>query len=574
MPTAASWTCDSCQTLNPPTRAACERCGARRIVDLTPGTPTTPTAHKQPPTTFTPPTTLTKPPTPTRPAPTQPPMAVVTPISGGPGTVVPPRSPAGTPPVDHGVTRYLCCAMQLDAALARKAVEHVLEEPRRAIASSPGVDLSCVLAYALAARSRQLARDCLLALILVVTLIGTVIEGPPFLLLGLLIAWALVAAELFYVHYGVIVPKLSRDTFDPAAAPTPATPHQASLLRDIARRDNGNVTVFQGFAPFAGYGQSMETWSFAVRTDTPREDADAVRPFTVHALYDHLATAVEALRLPGVRVQDRLFVNGQDLRVHLDATTGDALLPDPEEAPQPSAPHRLLHDLREDGSGRARPYLTLLVSGWDGELVSTQFLRLSLLPDQGVLFVENSTSLLAPVRADYRSVDTLLDRPTFRQAAATVASALPRAIGLLISSFPAVYGTARHALGQALGFKDRRQLREIRHLSFDYGAPISLREAASDQLYYRYYQKVDREMYTKVVSRRVLDGLVEFLEAHDIDTSELRERQTTIYNNGLYVGANANVSVSQSAVAAGRNAVGRMFSGAGARTGGGSSGRG
>jgi hypothetical protein len=498
-------------------------------------------------------------------------MTVVTPI-GGPNVVVPLQSAAVTTqahPTEHGVTRYLCCAMQLDARLTELAVEYIVEEPRRAVAPSPGVDLSCVLAYALAARRRQITLNWLLALLLVLTAIGAVVLSYTIVILGLLLAWALVTGELFYVFYGVIARKLTRGAFDPNAAPTPTSSHQVARLQEIARHDRGNVTVFSGFAPFAGYGNLLEAWSFAVRTDTPKEEADHARTFEVHALYDHIAAAVEKLRLPGVRIGDRLFVNGEDLRSSHDVATSKVLLPNAEQAPVSDVPPKLIRDLRENGSGRARPYLTLQVSGWEGELVLTQFLRFTLLPHEDVLFVENSTTLLAPVRAIYRTVDTLPDRPTFHHAAMLVSAALPRAVGLLFRSIPATLASVRHAFSR----KDVRQLREIRHRSFNYGTLMSIREAASDHLYYRYYQKIDREMYAKVVTRRVLDSLIEFLDLHDIDTSELRERQTTIYNNGLYVGANASVSVSQSAVAAGRNAVGRVLHEAGIRVGGGPAGQ-
>jgi hypothetical protein len=40
-------------------------------------------------------------------------------------------------------------------------------------------------------------------------------------------------------------------------------------------------------------------------------------------------------------------------------------------------------------------------------------------------------------------------------------------------------------------------------------------------------------MYAKVIERQVLDSLLNFLEAHDVDTSEMRQRESTILNNGV-----------------------------------------
>jgi len=452
--------------------------------------------------------------------------------------------------------------MQLDAGLARRAVEDIVEEPRRAVASSPGVDLSCVLAYALAARSRQLIRDAVLAVLLFLLLIGGALTGGLLAVPVFLVAWAVVAGELFYVNYAVIVPKLSRKAFTPGAAPIPHSAGQADRLTEVAQWDGGNVTVSQSFGPFTGYGRQTAAWSYPIRADVPKEGADAVKPFEIHALYDHIASAVENLRLPGVRVQDRLLVNGQDLLVDLDAALSKVLLPNVERAPVPRVQEKVIRDLRQDPSGRARPYLALQVSGWEGELVTTQFLRFYLSPQRDVLFMENSVTLLAPVRAAYRSVDTLLDRPTFRQAAEIIVSTFMRTIALLFRSVPELLGVIKHHLGS----KRRRQLREIKHRTFNYGAPLSLRQDASDYLYYRYFQKIDTEMYTKLVGRRVFDSLIDFLEQHEIDTSDLSD-QKTIFASAFSIGDNSNVSFIQSAVAVGQNAVGRVLQGPGTLSG-------
>jgi len=472
----------------------------------------------------------------------------------------------GPPPIENDVTRYLCCAVQLDSALARRAVEEIVEEPRRAIASSPGIDLSCVLAYALDARTRQATRDLALA-VLTVLLLFTFTAGLTMVILWLLIAWAVVSGELFFAHYRVIAPQLRRENFRPDAAPQPHVAWRQERLKAAARQDGGNLTVFQGYAPFAGYGTPVEAWSFALRSDELGEGAEAIVPFEVHELYAHVGAAVARLELPGVRVHDRLFVNGEDLRFGLDDSTRDAVLPNPGRAPATAAPAELIRELREDGTQRARPYLALQVTGWNGELVSTLFLRFALLPNRDVIFVEGSTSLLTPVRQEYRTVDTLLDQPTAEQYRAIVAYGLRRMPGLLLGSIPAVLAAAGGQFRR--NRKERDQLRAIKHRSFNYGAPMSIREAAADHRYSRYFQRIDREMYTKVVERRVLDSLIEFLEAHGIDSSDLRDRQTAIYNNGIFVGSNSSLRISDSAMAIGRGAVGRLFRQTGGSGGGG-----
>jgi hypothetical protein len=51
--------------------------------------------------------------------------------------------------------------------------------------------------------------------------------------------------------------------------------------------------------------------------------------------------------------------------------------------------------------------------------------------------------------------------------------------------------------------------------------------------YRRYFQRLDREMYVKTLEQRLLDAIIQFLDEHNVDVSDLVERQTTILNNGV-----------------------------------------
>ncbi len=174
MATAAPWQCGNCQATNASSQMTCANCGAVRVVNMSAGSsgPVRAPVAVTPPPWSAPALRSTMPPAAARPAPPVPPAVSMTP---GATRVQPATTaqPAGgtdkAPPAQRGVTRYLCCAVQLDASLAQRAVEEIVEEPRRAVASSPGVDLPVVLAYALAARQRQLARDFVLLVLGFVT---------------------------------------------------------------------------------------------------------------------------------------------------------------------------------------------------------------------------------------------------------------------------------------------------------------------------------------------------------------------------------------------------------------------
>jgi hypothetical protein len=104
----------------------------------------------------------------------------------------------------------------------------------------------------------------------------------------------------------------------------------------------------------------------------------------------------------------------------------------------------------------------------------------------------------------------------------------------------------------------REWLREVRDdPQFDYGAQPSLRERTSSSAFEQHFQRLDAEMFLKILERQLLDAIVDFLDAHDIDTSDLKERETAILNNGVIVTGGAvnaqSLAVGQASRATTRN---------------------
>ncbi|MDA3642423.1 hypothetical protein LZ318_20985 [Saccharopolyspora indica] len=468
------------------------------------------------------------------------------PTAAGPGT-----APAAAPGTD--ATRYLCAALQLDAGLNDKALENILGEEYRAVVSSPGVDLATVLKYGLAARRRQRIRDVLIVLLALIGLGILFGEEPEWFPLVLFAGWAVMFVEAMSTHYGLLSSQLRRNAFDPANAPAPANRRAAARLAEVADQDRGNLTVFADYAPFAGYGITIDNWSFTLNVAKAVEGEDVVE-FTVQELHDFIAGSVRQLGLPGVLVEDRVFVSGLDLLHELEPPVRQAILPEELAAPASHVDDTLLARLREDAECRARPYLTVRVTGWNGDLVVTMFLRFVLSPQKDLLFVEANYSLLPPVKRRYQQVDQLLRSPTPRQLGRIAVLSLVRLVPAVFEGVQRVFGILGSPLAQAV--KSMRERREItQERTFNYGAAMSLREAAADNRYHRYFQQLDKEMYAKLAERRVMDTLEQFLADHNVDTSDLSERQTTILNNGVYVTGQGKLNAMS--VAAGAGAIAR-----------------
>ncbi|WP_370092330.1 hypothetical protein [Streptacidiphilus sp. MAP12-20] len=469
-------------------------------------------------------------------------------------------------------TRYLCAAVHLDSKLAEDLVEKVLEEPLRGVARSPGVDLVAVMKHVVAARARHLTRDVALVVALLLMFV-CLVAGTflPFLLVFVL-SWVVVFTEAYVARWGALAHTLRRGSFDASQAPQPRRTLTKQQIDLVAAYAAGNVTAYSGFDPFLGHGWSLDSWSFALDANIPDDPDEPVDPFTVTELHDWVAECVGRLDFPGLGVHDRLFINGAD--IHHDAR----FLTGPQGAGRPveRVSDAVIRYLMEHPEDRARPYLAIEIVGWDGQLVYTLFLRLSLTSTH--LFVEASHTLLPPLNTRYYEIDDLLLRPSVRQFLRLVFRCGFQWFGMMVRCLPRaarqVFADFRRAR------KEIRQRRVIaRQFTFNHGALISVREAASDVRsrvpdhfpslglldpilgpvvrtvlrlvldsggfllgYHRYFQILDKEMYTKVVEKRIFDSLVEFLEQKNIDAGELKRRVETIVNNSVSIGDNNTIS--------------------------------
>lgn len=447
-------------------------------------------------------------------------------------------------------TRYLCAAAYLDPAFADEVVDEVVDQEHRAIGTCHGVDLVPVVRHSLAARRRHALRNWVLALLVGIVLIGSwVLDGGQITAFTLpLLFWAVVMTEGCAVRFGVIAGHLLPRNYDPARVSVQPTRQQQRRLAEIGHDQVGNLTVYSGFLPFVGAGVPLDPWSFAVNVGVGKEELGARRepkPFEVEELYDHVAEALAALSLPGLELEDRLYVNGRDVR-----DQGTVFFDETAERPRAAVPPEAVRASVRRPTHTVRHYKVVRVTDWQGELVWSMFLRFVKVADS--LFIEGSDFLLLPVKERYHEIDGIRPVPTPYDLARVAATSLRTAAALY---FLWPFFVARKAMRWFRSSSERRGLRrELRDdLFFDFGAAVSLREKASSGQYHRYFQRLDKEMYAKLLERRVLSLILEFLDDHDVDTSELVERQSVILNSGVMVSGGTlqadNLAVGERAVA-------------------------
>ncbi|MFE2996160.1 hypothetical protein ACFXG4_14220 [Nocardia sp. NPDC059246] len=424
--------------------------------------------------------------------------------------------------------------------MARTVIESVLEEPRLAVTRSPAVDMVTVCLHAVAASHRQAMRDGLLVctLVLAAFAISGFPERLPLVGLALVLAWGTVFAEACIAYWGATAQSLRKDNFPTTSPPPAPTVRIRQQIAHVAAHAAGNVTVYRGYNPFGGHGWIRGGWSLALDTTKPQDPAVPIVPFTAVELNARLGADLGRLDIPDLTVSNRLLVNGAD--VHDDRR----FVPDPYGAPKPWTDQATLAQLMTRPEDRARPYLTVEIICWDGELVWSAFIRLVL--NDNSLFVETNYTVLPPYAPDYYAIDDLLARPTAGQIlrlGVRCGGRLPRA---LLDSVPGVSYQA--FAGLRCWRKDRRQQRLIRELSrFHHGALTSPRENAANRdarggiVYHRYFQSLDEQMVMKIVDKRIFNTLVTFLSEKNVDPDELKRRSEHIINNSVAIGGDVHM---------------------------------
>jgi hypothetical protein len=269
-------------------------------------------------------------------------------------------------------------------------------------------------------------------------------------------------------------------------------------------------------------------------------------PFDIEDLYAAVSTDIEALGLAGILIQNRLLVDGRSIENDGRFLTG------PAAHPATSIEAESLRALVHAPEPQNRAYQCVRMQDWAGDVIISVFINFTM---RGTgLLTEVRYYLLSPLRDRYREVDFLATRSTTQNVRAELAAAPVRALAMMVRSPFRVVGALwrmgpwRNPDGSVRQFADAGA-------EFNFGALTSVRELAQSGHYRKYFQQVDQDLNTKLISRQLLDTIMDFLDAHDIDTSQFEEQRATILNQGLLISGG---QFSAGSVAVGEHSRARM----------------
>jgi hypothetical protein len=306
------------------------------------------------------------------------------------------------------------------------------------------------------------------------------------------------------------------------------TPPRSARFDEIYWQQQGNTVVYSGYNPFVGAGEIINSWGFAERLVRPESGPDGPRPerereferipFTASEISTRVAGDLRALvdhpeperRIPGLTVTDRVFKAGTEV---------SQLWPMTEPAE--------LATIIQNPTTPARHYLTCQVVSWRGELVTTVYVHFAV---QGrSLYLEVTTAALPPCQDRYRIVDTVdgSGPVAYLRAAGRGILDTPRTVWMApVNLLRAAYDALAAAAARG---------RQSTVRGFDYGAQVSVRELAASEITRNHTQTQDIIKHLRLIERRVMATVLDFLEERGVDTTEHRQRAQTVLNAGALV---------------------------------------
>lgn len=351
-----------------------------------------------------------------------------------------------------------------------------------------------------------------------------------------IIVWTILFLDKRESRYNIVGRYLLRNNFNPEFIKIKnlqLSPQQERKLQEISESQDANVIIYGGFSPFVGSGINIDGWSFAVDINKGKEEMGVTNTpldFQVSELYDYISDSIKNLEIGGLSIEDNLYINGQEIRDE------KYFLSTPLMRPNTRIKDDYMNLFIEQPTHSIRHYRCVRITDWKAELILSIFFRFSKIGK--FLFIEANYYLLTPLRSYYRQYDAIKSQPSNEdiRKLALESAFTTFALSIFATIFIPIYILNKlWQIWQKYTSK-KNVKREIRaNHTFNYGSINSLRERVSQEEYQRFFQKLDQEMYLKIIERKIVDGLSNFLDSKNINTSDFKQARETILNHGIMV---------------------------------------
>jgi hypothetical protein len=370
------------------------------------------------------------------------------------------------------------------------------------------------------------------------------LPGVPQVTLGLLLL-AVLAADRFALA-SLLTRSFRRGNFQsrPTLAEWPAERWLRTIGHDRYERElarvadsdqSGNLVVYRGFGPFVGAGERYQPISFAIPLEPATaaddtHDAVAPQPFTMAELYDHISEQLLGLRdsrslapsarFAGLTEYELAIAPVDDVLLNFGDPRSRLVLPSLNQPPAHSIAPEHLAMLAEGSLEWLRYYRCYRLESWDRDVTVSAYLHIG--ASERMLYLEWTPCLLRPVDDRYRQVD--------RVPVAPLVPLRDGLVDLLRLPYTLPGRTVRLFRGMRTGAQTAGTVQADR-----YGTLQSLREMGAGDTFGNYFQGTDVDRYLKLLQRRLVRAVGEFLDARHISSTSFVAQAAPIVNNNAYI---------------------------------------
>ncbi|QCG98449.1 hypothetical protein E6C67_32865 [Azospirillum sp. TSA2s] len=314
-----------------------------------------------------------------------------------------------------------------------------------------------------------------------------------------------------------------------------------------SNEDNNNVVVYSGLNPFVGSGNNIGGWVLAIDLKKINEPEKYVE-FDGKEVEEAIIKSISAIDIHKIFAYRTIFAEGKSIRGCSE------ILANPIVRPAKHVGDAVVNAFL-NRKGSIRTYCQVRIHEWMDQLIVSILFRSFRIGDK--LVIEANYFVLHGLSKKYEYIDKIIGRKRFTELSSEFFACLfLGAFNVVISPLK----TIMKILGAFGEYKEKSELeKEVKENPlYDYGIKSTMREEESSGVK-SYFQMIDRIGIVKIVEKEILSTIVNFLEERGVDTSELKERQTSILNNGIIIsGGNVNAN----GIVAGNNASSTIVEGA------------
>jgi hypothetical protein len=291
-----------------------------------------------------------------------------------------------------------------------------------------------------------------------------------------------------------------------------------------------NIICYSGYSPFVGVGFKIGGWDFALDIDKPKTTAES-RPilgFETVEIYIEIKDKIKRLNLPKLQVENKIIIAGNKVRDNTMFFDGSNIKKkfDTESVTQ----------FASNKMSEGRFYTNIFIDSEDDSGRFNTYLRF--FKNDSILHTEVAFFALPLRIKDYKlyknwKIFELNDGNRIIES--FVKAVINFILGMffifkLLTKLDGIF--TRHIKEENAEKNIEKSIEE--NPSYDFGAKEHINQIITGS-FDDFCRDQDFFMHMKIIEKRILNTIEEFLASKGIDTKDFRERETNILNNGIII---------------------------------------